>query len=81
MSEDNSEVVREDDAVGSKLEDLDEEEFETFLADAIRHYAEEEDVPRTRIRTFAEAGLLTGNRGLVVQVGDAEFQVTVVRSR
>jgi hypothetical protein len=81
MSEDNSEVVREDDAVGSEIEDLDEEEFETFLADAICYYAEEDNVPRTHIRTFAEAGLLTGNRGLVVHVGDAEFQVTIVRSR
>ena len=44
-------------------------------------YAEENDAPRTRTRTFGEAGVLTSNKGLVVHIGDAEFQVTIVRSR
>ncbi len=77
----NDETDSEDDEVDTELEDMDEEEFETFLTDAIDDYAEENDAPRTRIRTFREAGLLTGNKGLVVRVGDAEFQVTIVRSR
>jgi hypothetical protein len=31
--------------------------------------------------TFEDVGLMTQNRGLVVRVGDSEFQITVVRSR
>ena len=81
MNDDSSNTVHEDDEVESELEDMDEEEFETFLADAISDYAEENDAPRTRTRTFGEAGVLTNNKGLVVHVGDAEFQVTIVRSR
>jgi len=81
MNDDSSKTVHEDDEVESELEDMDEEEFETFLADAISEYAEENDAPLTRTRTFGEAGVLTNNKGLVVRVGDAEFQVTIVRSR
>ncbi len=34
------------------------------------------------VRTFAEAGLLTRNAGLVVETADGgEYQVTIVRSR
>lgn len=32
-------------------------------------------------RSFADACLLTHNKGLVLRVGDSEFQITVVRSR
>jgi hypothetical protein len=37
--------------------------------------------PSPRIETFAEAGVLTMNKGLVVRIGKAEFQITIVRSR
>ncbi len=77
----NDDIDGEKDEVEAEFEDMDEEEFETFLADAINDYAEENDAPRTHIRTFGEAGLLTGNKGLVVRVGDTEFQITIVRSR
>jgi len=58
-----------------------EAEFETFLAEAIEAYAEASDISRPRITSFADAGVRTANRGLVVQVGAAEFQITLVRSR
>ena len=58
-----------------------EDELETFLAEAIEAYAETSEVSRPRISTFADAGVLTANRGLVVRIGTAEFQVTLVRSR
>jgi hypothetical protein len=58
-----------------------EQEFETFLAEAVEAYAESSDMPRPSIRTFVEAGMMTRNRGLVVRIGDTEFQVTVVKSR
>jgi len=81
MNDNSSNTVHEDDEVESEIEDMDEDEFETFLADAISDYAEENDAPLTRTHTFGEAGVLTNNKGLVVRVGDAEFQVTIVRSR
>ena len=35
-----------------------------------------------RVRTFAEAGLMTWNRGLVITLPDgSEYQLTIVRSR
>lgn len=79
MNDDSSNTVHEVDEVES--ENMDEDEFETFLADAISDYAEENDAPLTRTRTFGDAGVLTNNKGLVVRVGDAEFQITIVRSR
>lgn len=77
----DTKALHGDDDVESEFEDMDEEEFETFLADAIREFAEENDAPRTRTRTFGETELLTSNKGLVVRIGDAEFQLTIVRSR
>lgn len=32
------------------------------------------------IRTFEDAGLLTSDHGLVIRVGDAEFQLTIKRA-
>lgn len=58
-----------------------EVELETFLAEAIEAYAEASEVSRPRISTFADAGVLTANRGLVVRIGTTEFQVTLVRPR
>jgi hypothetical protein len=34
-----------------------------------------------RARSFEEEGVLTRDAGLVVKVGDAEYQITIVRSR
>jgi hypothetical protein len=58
-----------------------ETELETFLSEAIEAYAEASEIARPRMSTFAEAGVLTANRGLVVCLGAAEFQITIVRSR
>jgi len=58
-----------------------EPDFETFLAEAIEAYAETSEMVRPRIRTFAEAGVMTRNHGLVVRIDGAEFQITLVRSR
>ncbi len=62
-------------------EDMNEADFEDFLAGAIELYAEEIDVPPVRVRSFSEVGMLTYNKGLVVRVGDSEFQVTIVPLR
>jgi hypothetical protein len=78
---DHTNATDDDNSERDELDDMDEEEFETFLTDAIDDYADENDAPRTRIRTFREAGLLTANKGLVVRIGDAEFQIQIARSR
>lgn len=58
-----------------------EEGFEGFLADAIDGQAGAEEMPTPLIRTYEEAGVLTMNRGLLVQLGETEFQITIVRRR
>jgi hypothetical protein len=60
---------------------MSEEDFQGFLGDAIREWAGENDAPPTRVDTYAEAGVLTINKGLVVRIGEADFQVTIVRKR
>lgn len=63
-------------------EGLSEEELEQLLAEAIEAHAEESDeVARIDVATFRDCGVLTMNRGLVLTIGDAEFQITIVRSR
>ena len=74
-----------------QLDDLSEDEFCEFLTEAItnavqttddaREEADEENFEPTelRIRSFTEACLLTDNAGLVVRIGDVQYQVTVVR--
>lgn len=64
-----------------ELENLSETQFETVLQDAIQEWADENDAPPTSIATYEEAGVLTRNRGLVVAIGESEFQVTIVRRR
>lgn len=54
------------------------------LRDALLDEAQaDKDAPRGDLtaRTFAEAGLLTHNDGVVIRVGDVEFQLTIVRSK
>ena len=52
-----------------------EHDMQELLAEAIE---EREDV---NVVSFAEAGILTLNMGLVVRIAGAEFQITIVRSR
>jgi len=59
---------------------MNEIEMETMLYETLQ---DEEIVPEVdAVRTFEEAGVLTGNRGVVVRCKDgSSFQVTVVQSR
>jgi hypothetical protein len=60
---------------------LDDRDMESMLSE-ILECAETEDLEGCRVSTFDEAGLLTGNRGLVVRLADGEeFQLTIVQSR
>ena len=62
-------------------EPMSEEDLEDFLTEAIGLYAEQTGTEIGRLRTFAEAGLLLRNRGLVLRVGGAEFRVSITRDR
>lgn len=66
----------------SVLEECDEYTLFADFADIEEQEDEDEDTfPDVSCSTFEEVGLMTSNRGLVVRVGDSEFQITVVRSR
>jgi hypothetical protein len=62
------------------LDTVNEEEFEDYLTDVLETHAEEHGVA-LNVCTFASAGLMTCNHGLVLRSGDMEFQITIVRSR
>ena len=64
-----------------EVDGLDEARVCELITAGLEEIAESEDVGRLRIRTFGDAGILTSNKGLVVRIGDAEFQVEVIRSR
>lgn len=56
-----------------------EADLAVLLAEVI---SESREMPLdSDVRSFAEDGLLTMNEGLVLRVGDGEFQLTIVRSR
>jgi len=63
------------------IESLDEADFEDFLTEAIGLYAEQTGTELGRLQTFGEAKLLLKNRGLVVAVGNAEFRISIVKTR
>lgn len=62
----------------------DEEEFEVDLLDLLVRSADDDDLDLgvDSVSSFADAGVLTRNAGLVVRLrnGD-EFQITIVQSR
>ena len=59
---------------------MNEIDIETMLYEMLQ---DDEAAPEVvAVRTFEEAGVLTGNRGVVVRAADgSEFQVTIVQSR
>lgn len=59
-------------------EDVSETDMEQIMEDAFEAY---EDTEVTVKGTFSGSGLLTRNAGLIVRVGDSEFQITIVKSR
>lgn len=59
-------------------------EFEEFLMDALEEAASnraddgEAEFMACRIMTYEQVGMLTRDKGLVVNIGKSEFQVTIV---
>ena len=62
-------------------ETMTEEDLEDFLTEAVGLYAEQTKTPVSRVQTFTQAKLLFKNRGLVIGIGNAEFRVSIVKSR
>jgi hypothetical protein len=65
---------------------MEEDEFERRLADLIweagLHAHVEEMLPIREVETFKQAGVLTMNKGLMVEVEDGTvFQVTIVMTQ
>lgn len=56
-----------------------EAEMAQLLAAALAEFAAEHGGPPLTTRTFAEAGL--AQHGLLLRVGDQEFELTLVRRR
>ena len=51
------------------------------LTDALELYAQENGMADPSICTFRDAGFLTMNKGILVRMGGAEFELTIVRRR
>jgi hypothetical protein len=60
---------------------MSERDMEDYLTEALFEHAVAQGDPEPEVQTFADAQLLTGNRGLVVRIGGAEFQLTIMRAR
>ena len=78
-------AATQDAGMEEQANELSERDFETLLAEAIERFAEDSEEPvmeaGVEMTTFEAAGLLTDNRGLVIEIGGAEFQVSIIRSR
>lgn len=65
--------------------DMTEEDFEEVLEAAMDNFVDpdpEGEEPFKKVTTFAEAALLTSDRGLVIRLHTGEeFQLTIKRSR
>lgn len=81
----NAETATQGASMEDQEHELSDRDLESFLVEAIELFAEDTEDPAmdagVEVTTFEAAGVLTENRGLVIRVGDAEFQVEIVRSR
>lgn len=53
--------------------------MQNILTDALEEYAKEAGT-NFKIRTYEEAGLLTRDNGLVVEIEGSRFQLTIVKA-
>ena len=60
-----------------------EDDIVDMISEALYLYEAEYEVenPDEQIstRTYAEVGMLTSNAGLVLRIGDEEYQITVIK--
>jgi hypothetical protein len=59
------------------------ESLRELIGEAVYQAGQEHEFPEIQadVQTFAEAGVMTRDEGLVIRLGDREFQVTIVQSR
>jgi hypothetical protein len=69
---------RADEAMEAPMEP-NELNMQNILTDALEEYAKEAGT-NFKIRTYEEAGLLTRDNGLVVEVEGSRFQLTIVKA-
>jgi hypothetical protein len=64
---------------------MNEERMTDLVSEALNDsdlFADMSETPIVSMRTFADAGLLTNNHGLVVRLQDgSEFQIQIVKSK
>lgn len=58
-----------------------EENARDFIKEGLEAVLGEYSTLRWEIQTFKDSGVLTENEGLVLKVGNCEFQITIVQSR
>jgi|LGVE01.1.fsa_nt_gb archaellum biogenesis ATPase FlaH len=58
---------------------VDESEIEQIIIDAMDIWADENNKHIVR-NTFNEIGMLTNNKGIVLDIEGSEFQITIVQS-
>jgi len=60
-----------------------EDDIVDMISEALYLYEAEYEVEnpdeQLSTRTYAEVGMLTSNAGLVLRIGDEEYQITVVK--
>lgn len=58
---------------------IDESDIEQIMINALDMWADENNRPIVR-NTFDEIGMLTNNKGVVLDIDGSEFQITIVKS-
>jgi hypothetical protein len=73
--------VANNEQIPDEYRNMSEVEMEGFLADAIEAYANDQDIEdHVWTQPFRRAGLLTQDSGLVIHIGENEFQLRIVRT-
>jgi hypothetical protein len=63
-----------------EFQDMSEVQMEDFLEEAIETFAEEQGIRQLSIVSFYLAGLLTSDNGIVVRLGENEYQIRILRT-
>jgi hypothetical protein len=63
-----------------EFQDMSEVQMEDFLEEAIETFAEEQGIRQLSIVSFHLAGLLTSDNGIVVRLGENEYQIRILRT-
>jgi hypothetical protein len=63
-----------------EFQDMSEVQMEDFLEEAIEMFAEEQGIRQLNIVSFHRAGLLTSDNGIVVRLGENEYQIRILRT-